>query len=64
MSHTFEAPSTKKEHRLPRKLLIEKARKDDVVLPPRTQVADWLHSEFLNGAPDLDEDGFPNYTGT
>ena len=38
MSHTFEAPSTKKEFRLPRKLLIEKARKDDVVLPPRTQL--------------------------
>lgn len=37
MSHTFEAPK-KKEHRLPRKLLIEKARKDDVVLPPRTQL--------------------------
>ena len=35
---TTHTVATKKEHKLTKKLLVELARKDDVVLPPRTQL--------------------------
>lgn len=35
---TTHTVANKKEHKLPKKLLVELARKDDVVLPPRTQL--------------------------
>lgn len=37
MSNTYEQP-TKKEHKLPKKILVAKAREADVYLPPRTQL--------------------------
>lgn len=35
---TTHTAANKKEHKLPKKLLVELARKDDVVLQPRTQL--------------------------
>jgi len=35
---TTHAVANKKEHRLPKKILVENARAADVVLPPRTQL--------------------------
>lgn len=52
MSNTYEQP-TKKEHKLPKKILVAKAREADVYLPPRTQLH--ITPEDLVHAGDLDD---------
>lgn len=49
---TTNEPTAKKEHKRPKKILVEMARAEDVVLPPRTQlhisVDELLHEDDLD----------------